>query len=394
MKPTKNSHRCTPNRTFATDIFAWPRRGWTELQSAWNLRRLSAWRIEGREIHSNLPIRIDCVGNLHQSRFLIEAALGKDYHRESRRQLTVQQLGRFTRAKDNACDLLIVSIPAWLGRLSSLRYDYAIPAWLGGEISLQILQNKIVKESLRSDIRRVRRHQLETIIADDQATFDQFYFEMYLPMTQQAHGNSAIIRNYDQAKSLFHANELLLIRKDGTNIAGTIIDYSKPHPSVSMTGVREPIHLHQKWGAFAAIYYYSATHLLCKGFKRMGVGWTRPLLYDGVMNYKRKWNIEITDSCGPWSHLKCSTHRPVVNSFLTQHPFIHGRRGQLEGIAFTSSNKEVLEHQLKSKYHLAGLKRFALHRKPPQQTTTEDSIEESNRSNETNVSPEINEQSE
>ena len=88
---------------------------------------------------------------------------------------------------------------------------------------------------------------------------------------------------------------MILIKFKDQEIAGSLIAYKGHNARLWCFGIKDANPDYVKMGAFGALYYFSFQYLKNKGFKQVGVGGSRPFLNDGVLNYKKKWGLRITD---------------------------------------------------------------------------------------------------
>ena len=90
----------------------------------------------------------------------------------------------------------------------------------------------------------------------------------------------------------------------------------------------------------------------------MGLGHTRPLLNDGVLQYKKKWGYGIKGTYGLCCYIALMSQNEAVTSFLVNNPFIHRTGRRFEGAVFQPDRdrKDHAERQrMLSRYAFAGL---------------------------------------
>ena len=213
---------------------------------------------------------------------------------------------------------------------------FFIPTWVAGEVYLPVgekWRNKDIR-------RRIRKHGFEYVVTRDEERFKDFYYNMYMPYATKTYGPTARCHSYDEMWVKRKDCDLLLIQKKNQPalfLTACVIIYEPTGPRMWSVGVRDGNREYVREGALAAAYHFSFEHLLKKGFTKVNMGWSRPFLKDGVLQFKKRLSQSVT--AGRWQgfSLKVSSLTPAVKSFLVNNPFIFLANGRLHGAVFADT---------------------------------------------------------
>lgn len=147
---------------------------------------------------------------------------------------------------------------------------------------------------------------------------------MYLPYVKKTFGDSAFLMPYEEMQEAIPRCELFLITQDGKDIAGGIHVYDETKRVRAWSiGVRDGNRNWVKAGALAALEYFETVYLHDQGYTQIHRGASRPFLNDGVLRFKLKRGMTITDNSALSFFiipLRCSDG---VRSFFENNPFIY-----------------------------------------------------------------------
>jgi hypothetical protein len=161
--------------------------------------------------------------------------------------------------------------------------------WVQQVLDLQIPMEDILRHI--SERKKISAFQAE--ISTDSTDIQQFYEKVFVPYTLKRYPDAAIIdfAAFNEYR-LHHAGELLMIKKDGVTVGGAcaVLIGSTYHWHIN--GLIDERFLRE--GAMAAIYYFSILRAKERQARMLDFGWSRPLISDGVLSFKRKWQATIT----------------------------------------------------------------------------------------------------
>lgn len=265
------------------------------------------------------------------------------------------------RVKETHADLLVCLSedgckPRWVQRVE----HYTIPVWIRGEIRFdKVDELRAVSRNLKQDYKRIERNGLEYRVTREREQFQQFYDSMLIPYAKQAHGDSAYILGCDEfMRETAVDAELLLICKGDDVIAGQVLRYGGAIPQLWMLGMNTRCGDPVKLGALIACYVFSIQHLRDKGYEVMQAGSSKAFLSDGVIQFKRKWGLEITEARKPVFLLQVLGRGERVRQLLCKMPFccnengLHVAQVFLDNISELTTGKVI---ELDKLYNLAGI---------------------------------------
>jgi len=270
-------------------------------------------------------------------------------------------LFRTIKNKSHNCSLAALEINTVFYRMFRNTRSYFIPLWLYGEVDISTC---IKSDSIKSDIRRIRKHNLTFELANEQYEFDNFYNDQYLPYISRAHEDRAFILTYNEMKRDFNKCELLLIRKEKEKIGGILINYKYDVPRLWSIGVKDGNTALLKIGVIGALYYFAVEHLKQKGYKKVHFGSSRAFLKDGVLQYKKKWNVNITGSTKSGFMIKPLSSSKSIKKFLINNPFIYVDQNRYSGAIFVVEDKLSSMDSFKKyykEYSLRGVSKVVLY---------------------------------
>ena len=310
--------------------------------------RADAWMVEGKERNSGLPLSVVCALNEDDRIYVLSLLFGDSYRQ--------RRLGRFWSwdvagmKAEARTDVSLVLTEAFefhpgLARRSDV---FFIPLWLLGEVHLPRTAEDSHKVS--GDLRRIRRHGLQCEITRDPGQFDDFYDHMLIPYATQRFGVCAEPAPYKSLKNAFPACDLVVIKSQETSVAGQLIYYGEENPHLWEMGVRDGNGDYVKDGAGCALYHYGLQHLQQSGYRKAWLGWSRPMLRNGVLQYKRKWSQELTITANYGCVFRVWRYTPAVKAFLCQNPFVFKRGGLCYGAVFVDGQRPLTGEEVRQLY--------------------------------------------
>jgi len=233
--------------------------------------------------------------------------------------------------------------------------DFLLPMWIESFVDLPLVPKT---KSAKKDLKRVVKNSLEYIVTKDPKLINDFYHNMYTTMIKNRYKNEALEFSYTTVKKKIEneSNEFILIKKDDIFIAGSIISINSDIPLRWANGIRDT--KYWKCGAIAAIYIFTSEYLYKKGYKKVSFGYTRSFLKDGVLNYKRKWDITLKKASKRGYILKSLKTNKVLEDFFINNPFIYLYKNKLYGAIFINEDENYSDEdykKLQKQYYTKGL---------------------------------------
>ncbi|WP_449258403.1 hypothetical protein [Chlorobium limicola] len=207
--------------------------------------------------------------------------------------------------------------------------EYCVPLWVGSTVSLPLVAKN---NSSKSDIRLIRKNNLEYRIVDFSESVDDFYYNYWIPTIKIRYPEKNVYRERDTWNK--YRCELLVVSDGTSDIAGALIRYDENHPYLWRNGLRYGNMSFCCKGAMAATYYFVSEYLYLKGYKSLYLGLSRAFLSDGVFQYKRKWG-GVLKSVNNYAYiLRVYCDSRGVKSFLINNSFISIYKGEFVSTLF------------------------------------------------------------
>jgi len=239
---------------------------------------------------------------------------------------------------------------------------FFIPDWVGAEVDLSrdMASKSKSSSSIKRNVEKINKNKYEYSISKNSKDLKYFYNNMYTPYIKVRHQNKAFLKKYTEIKKIFHDGELLFIKKDHSIIAGVIINYDQPNgtPRLTQLGVLDGNFKYVKDGVISALYYYAMEYLRDMGFRSLNVGWSRPFLHDGILNYKKKWRCRFGLETMRMFVLLPLVMNQFAKSFLYNNPFMSIHQRLLMGNVFIDGSvqgEKINLEKLKNRYLKNGL---------------------------------------
>jgi len=332
--------------------------------------KVNVWIITGDEISSKQKLVIIYAGHEVGKNYLADLAFGGS-HRDS--YVGRKWLWKIPKTVDESpcdCSLMITEAPKVLRILFRKRKYLYVPCWVSGEIDVSGNDCSFLKnESLKSDVRKIRKNKLHFEATNRPSDLRDFYYNMYIPYITKTHGNRSEIVSYDFVKSEFGErrllNDLLLIKKEEEYVAGILLGFKNNRAQLWYLGVKDGNLDYVQDGAIGALFYFSVRYLEGKGFTRIGFGRSRPFLRDGVLRFKRKWNPRIFNEYTVGFVIRPLSWADGVKGFFLNNPFIYEDKAELNGALFVPGDRSLSTKDLEKihkDYYLKGLSKLVVYR--------------------------------
>ncbi len=318
------------------------------------------WILEGNEKSTNKPLKVLFIGTEPNKNYINgiifdnicnESYLGKKFF-----WYLYYLLGK----NKYKCSLAIID-GIFIDRiLYESKKNFYIPGWVEGIVRLPLVATT---GSAKRDLQILRKNKVEYFVTKDTEMLHDFYYHMHMPMIRERHQNRALEWGYNRMmeKMKEECYELLLIKKQDMIISGVSLNRCGEVPRLWQNGIRD--FKYAREGAIAATYVYSSQYLWEKGYKKVSFGTARSFLNDGVLQYKKKWNITLKSSVANKGERRGYIVKPLVASdavkgFFMNNPFIYKKKNKLYGAVFVNEDEQCPDEDYKQwqkQYYLEGL---------------------------------------
>lgn len=314
------------------------------------------------------PVTVVLAGDRNSLDSLVQHSFENMYQQETVGTVPPWNLARTLKRLRASADLTVAFVDQLSARLFFGKDYMAVPVVVGSMLTVPEDFAELTRgnESLKNDLRTIRRNNLKCDITHSNSDFEAFYHTMFVPFIRKRYGAQGVIYyDFHQMRRIFYQGGLFLIRLDKQPIAGLLFQQRDQQlRSVALgttNGEWEPV----KLGAFLALYTCLVEHAKAVGCKFVDFGGSHPSLNDGVLRYKRKWGANLVeepdiyyDFLVYWNRL----NKPVT-SFLSSTPLIFRDRGGLSAIYVIDQDEPVTQIEARKAHRflwMPGLKRLYL----------------------------------
>lgn len=339
--------------------------------------RVLTWRLEGNERVSGHPLTVFFAGQLENKNYIADLVFDGSLTETTCGKMWLWSVFKSAKERRGDYGLVIIDVQVPWYRLFKSPGAFLVPCWIRGEVVLATASARFKRnESVKSDLRKIRHNDLQYRVTKDRHEFDRFYHRMYLPYVTRTYGDRAYPMTYaEMMKELDHC-ELLLVKEDADDVAGVILVYDGAEVRAWSLGVEDGNPAHVKAGALAALYFFSMSHLISKGYQRLHLGATRAFLKDGVLQYKKKWGTRVVSGSRRWFVLNPLRDIFGVKAFLANNPFIFESDSRLNGALFVGQGSSLSDdevHKLEKDCHELGIQSVKIFHFPEQHLSQSDS---------------------
>jgi hypothetical protein len=332
------------------------------LYSIFNEIRPRFWIAESQGREDATAVAVLCAAQGRDRSYLLRQFLGNAYRERCLGRRWLWNIPEIVAGEGRGCCVAVVKTLGRFHRFLGPHRWLLVPAWVSGEVDCVLDPAVLKMETVKSDLRRIRRNSLGFRVTRDVEQFEDFYRHMYVPYVTDAHGDSAVVTPYASMKMSLEDSELLLVTKEDQAIAGLLISYSQAGPRLRSMGIRDANKEYVRDGAVGALYHFSFHYLREKGFDRVNLGLSRPLLHDGALRYKKKLGMRLSRVGKEWFAVRVLEDSKAARMLLEETPLIFERDGLLYGLIcadasaarFSDKDLEWLDRQ----YSMEGLARL------------------------------------
>ena len=330
-----------------------------------NVLRFDLWVIIGEEIKSKQTLGILYAGSEENKNYMVNLAFDSPYEENYIGNMWIWGVLKKVKEKNN-CSLMVAEVPNFFSLFFKNKKWFYIPCWIYGDINISNeIPSLVTKESLKSDIRRVKKNNLSFESTNEISHLYDFYHNMYLPYITETHNNEAIVKEYDFLKENFKNCDLIFIKSKEEYIGGCLIGYAEKRARLWCMGVKNGNRDYLQQGVVGAIYYFSVCYLKDRGFRKAELGGARAFLKDGVLQYKKKWGMRITVASPTGFLVNILPEKKSAKGFFLNNPFIYMDNGKLEGAVFIENDPLLSEKDLRKiykDYYRHGISKLIIYR--------------------------------
>lgn len=253
--------------------------------------------------------------------YLVHRFFEGDLEREPIGKVPLWRLARTLKRLRASVDMAIARVDRITARFSFDSDYLAVPEWVGTCLRLP---GEAPSYSLKRELQRALRSNFSSELTRTEQDFETFYDAMYVPFIRERYGEQAAVRRFYSMRRLYRHGGLIWLNQSGQRVAGLMFHKRKQKLDLVALGTINGEWAPVEAGAFARLYSLFVEHAETIGCTEVEMGGCRPSLNDGVLRYKRKWGVHLTEQRG--SHYDFMVHwnrcsQPVIE-FLIHTPII------------------------------------------------------------------------
>lgn len=238
-----------------------------------------------------------------------------------------------------------------------------LPAWITGDVGAADYASF---DSVKTDCRRVRRNRLRYTISESDEDFADFWKNMYVPSVRKRFGAAALVHARAAVRHRYAPCELLRVWRGDEPVGGGVLIRPGGEATIWVVGVRDGDDDHVTAGVMGAVWSFGVEHFRRLGFERVNLGWSRPVLGDGVLEFKTKRGLELKRSSPNGYVLAPTAPSEGLHAFLRRTSWVDTSPGGLIARVFVDADDHRADDvaAFAARHRLRGLSRVEICRLP------------------------------
>ena len=336
----------------STSLFERFRQAAHAAHEVWSVLRLETWVIRGVDRSTGSPLCFSFSGSAPLKEYQANIALAPGYEEHSLGRPFVFLIAALARRRFPDCALSIVEVDDRHRRIARfLKTGLKNPVWMPLHLDIRTsLASSLKKRWFRDVFKSASENRLSFDVKRDDASFDDFYHNMYVPFVQERHGKTAVVSDYAGLKDGFRRGELVMIRRDGAYVAGAVVNFGHRQPRMMEMGIRGDSAGPLKEGIAEAVYLMTFARALERGGCNLMIGTSRGFLKDGPLNHKFHMGAVFGDrhyQKGGFLHFRVNELTAGVKSFFLHNPLIMAGPGGSYHAAFFADSPDAVTLDMK-----------------------------------------------
>ncbi len=305
--------------------------------------RMPLVRLEGAERNHGRPLAILTCARPEALPFLCDLVFSRVDRSEDWGPIRLRDMSRAAELAGKRADLAFVHADVSLARSLGASGFRLLPEWIDMSFDLSTplreTWRRAGSKTLRENLRRIRKYGYEYVLTTERREFDRFYRQMYLPFIPERFGAATQVVGPHKMRRFFESGALLLVKRDGEPVAGNIILVFGGQALSLVAGLRQGDRLLLRQSALAASYYFTLLWAESRRLRRVDFGGCRPLLRDGLVYFKKSWDMSVGPSRSGANvyGLRLLRPSPAALDFLAGNPFIYLQGSRLRGFVLSAS---------------------------------------------------------
>ena len=220
---------------------------------------------------------------------------------------------------------------------------YTLPLWITTVADSFESIHETNNRSLTRDLKLIRKKGLSCVESVSPDDLWYFWERMYVPYAENRYAEQALLETKEEFAEQVADGclKLFFVVHEGRRVAGGTLSTRREIPRFRYLGILDADPEVRKLGALSAVYVYILDWALRNGHKEVNLGGVRPFLKDGVLQFKKKFNMKLQE--GGYKRIlyinPVSTGK-AVTAGLISNPFVC-----VDGGVFVATLFEVADHE-------------------------------------------------
>jgi len=253
--------------------------------------------------------------------------------------------------QENA-DMVIIETGNFFARKAQGNGFFMVPEWVDFELQVPDSIEDISKnahKSLKSDLSKIRKYNYSYETNRDPDKLALFYHRMYVPYISRRFSDISHIQKLSFMRRILRTGTLFFLKDNDEYVAGHFLIYRDKTLWLKWTGIKDGNQEYLRRRVAGASDYFIIKYAIEKKFETLDFGLCRAFLNDGVLRYKRKWNMTLNynGQNTMFFGFKIRNLNDGVKNFLERNPFSFYKDRKLEGFVYIPkecrTEKEILD---------------------------------------------------
>lgn len=285
------------------------------------------WTLCGQERSAGEPISVAFAGSDAAKSYLVKKFFKDGVREEALGRVRREQALTLALSRSPDAALFVWGIPP--SQEETFRPDAfaVLPGWIRMDAAIDEASGIERSDKLRKIRNHTAREGQTREVTTDPAQFEEFYRGVYLPYIASRHADAASPLPLEAALKKFveAGRELIWVKKDGRMLGGCVIGYEEGEALFWLVGHAADVSAEADRRLGNSIYYHLLMRAKEKGCLRLNMGFCRPFLTDGILEYKRQFGAHPAPRRMPDGGLlalKILKETPGLKDLLKNEPFI------------------------------------------------------------------------
>jgi hypothetical protein len=218
----------------------------------------------------------------------------------------------------------------------------------------------LARRTPRKMRRRIESAGFSCSVSTDRADLRFFYERMYRPHAIAQFGALASLSPLGELEKRLRDGWLVFVSADGRRIAGALVTAADGSATGYKIGVLDGDRRHVEADAVSAIYLFTIDAVRERGWRRLELETSRPVLNDGAFAHKKAWGAGVRRDARPLSSVSFffrDRSPQFAARFLARHPLVVAGRGGLWAAvgAGSSDERPADDKKLRELHYCPGL---------------------------------------